>query len=256
MTNDAGSTITAFIICHNEASQIRRCLESISWCDEIVVVDSGSTDQTLEICREFTDKIFHREWSGYVSQKRFALEQCSSEWVFNIDADEEVSEQLREEMMELLRQDKRNPTVNGCYINRVVYYLGRWWDKGGWYPEYRLRLCRRSVTIWGGHDPHEKATVSGATTRLEGRLHHYTYTDLNDQITRLNRFALSAAKSLDTRGVKFSVSQLLFRPLFRFLKFYIFKKGYRDGLPGFIVAMLEAFYVFFKYIKLWELQKE
>ena len=152
--NRPRSTITAFIICHNEASQIRRCLRSIAWCDEIVIVDSGSTDKTLDICKEFTEKIFHRDWDGYVTQKKFALEQCTSEWVFNIDADEEVSDSLRDEILALLEEDHRVQTVNGCYTNRVVFYLGRWWDKGGWYPEYRLRLCRRAVTVWGGHDPH------------------------------------------------------------------------------------------------------
>ena len=251
--NNNTHPVSAFVICLNEESQIRRCLESIKWCQEIIVIDSGSTDRTLEICKEFTDKILHRDWSGYVDQKKYGLEKCTCEWVLNIDADEVVSEELKNEIIELVNKDaiQRLP-YNGFHISRVVNYLGRWWRNGGWYPEYRLRLCRKSATTWGGTDPHEKASVEGETRKLTGELFHYTYKDIQDQVTRLNKFASSAAKSMISSGKPPSILQMIFRPIFRFVKFYIVKKGFKDGVAGFIIAILEAYYVFLKYAKVWE----
>ena len=250
-------SVSAFIVCMNEESQIRRCLESVSWCNEIIIVDSGSTDKTLEICREFTDKVLFRSWTGYVDQKKFALEQCKSQWVLNIDADEEVSPELKKEMLLLLSDDKKNRLpINGYQLSRVVYYLNRWWRHGGWYPEFRLRLCRKEATSWGGVDPHEKAVVTGKTIRLKGELYHYTYSDLTDQIARLNKFSSSAAKSIFGQGHRTTIAEILGRPVFRFIKFYIFKQGFRDGIAGLIVALLESYYVFLKYAKVWELQRQ
>ena len=250
------ANISAFIVCCNEERNIRRCLESIKWCDEIVVVDSGSKDKTLEICKEYSCRILQRDWSGYVEQKRFGLEQCTSEWVLNLDADEEVSDNLRNEILELLASDPNtNSKINGYYLSRVVFYLGRWWRHGGWYPEYRLRLCRKSHTTWGGKDPHEKAIVDGETRKLTGELHHYTYNDITDQITRLNKYASTAALSMFQDGRHSSFVNVIFNPLSRFIKFYLIKKGFLEGLAGLIVACLESYYVFLKYIKLWELER-
>ena len=250
-------SVSAFIVCVNEESQIRRCLESVKWCNEIVVVDSGSTDRTLEICKEYTNRILFRPWTGYVDQKKFALEQCESDWVLNIDADEEVSPELKAEILGLLQQDfDATIEYDGFQLIRVVHYLDRWWRHGGWYPEYRLRLCRRKSTVWGGVDPHEKASVSGKTRKLTGELHHYTYTDIQDQITRLNKFSTSSAKSIYAAGHRTNILEIVGRAIFRFLKFYVFKQGFRDGSAGLIVALLEAYYVFLKYAKVWELQRK
>lgn len=248
--------ISAFIICCNEERNIERCLESVQWCDEIVVVDSGSSDGTLEIVSRFTNAIFHRQWTGFVDQKRFALGKCSHEWVLNIDADEVVSPELKSEILQVLSLDVPEVSpINGYQLSRVVFYMGRWWRRGGWYPEYRLRLCRKSATTWGGNDPHEKASVTGRTKRLSGELRHYTYTDLSSQILALNRFSAAAAKTLHAKGERYSLFKLLLRPLSRFFKFYILKGGFREGLAGLIVAMAEAFYVFLKYAKLWEIER-
>jgi glycosyltransferase involved in cell wall biosynthesis len=250
------ATISAFIVCCNEERQIRRCLESVKWCDEIVVVDSGSTDATLEICREYTAKIYHRAWEGYVIQKRFALEQCSSDWVLNIDADEEVSPELQREIQAILVADTApaRPEIHGYYLNRVVYFLQRWWRKGGWYPEYRLRLCRRAVTTWGGEDPHEKAFVRGATKRCVGELFHYSFTDLTDYVRRLNTLSANAAHTLIKKGRSGSLINIILHPLARFFKFYVSKRGFREGTAGLIVATIEAYSAFLKYAKVWELQ--
>lgn len=257
MNTPPRSTISAFIVCCNEERQIRRCLESISWCDEIIVIDSGSTDATVEICRQFTDKILHRDWTGYVEQKRYALEHCTSEWVLNVDADEEVSPELRDELLGLLTTDiatseNSKGRINGYLVNRVVYFLERWWRKGGWYPEYRLRVCRRSKTTWGGVDPHEKASVTGSVKRCKEELHHYSFTDLTDYIRRMNTLTSNAAEAMVRAGAKPSILFVLTRPLARLFKFYIIKRGYREGLAGVIVACVEAGAVFVKYSKVWE----
>lgn len=247
------ANISAFIVCMNESDKIERCLKSITWCDEIVVIDSGSTDGTIDLCKKYTDKIIIRSWPGYVEQKKFGLEQCQSEWVINLDADEVVSDELKDEILLILEDN--NQTINGYYLPRVVFYLGKWWRKGGWYPEYRLRLCRKSATQWGGHDPHEKTIVSGETKKLKGELQHYTYGDITHQIRTLNSYSTQAAHTLFERGKRVNKIKIFLNPALRFIKFYFFKKGFLEGFPGLIVAFLEAYYVFLKYIKLWELEK-
>jgi glycosyltransferase involved in cell wall biosynthesis len=247
-------TISAFIVCCNEESRITRSLESVKWCDEIVVVDSGSTDATLEICKRYTDRIYQRAWPGYVEQKRFALGQCQSEWILNLDADEEVSPALRDEIIKDVLEN--SAALDGYQINRVVFYLNRWWRKGGWYPEFRLRLCRRAATSWGGRDPHEKALVEGPTKRLKGELYHYTYADISDHVRRLNSYASTAARSSYADGHRAHLIQIFLNPLSRFLKFYLIKKGFLEGFPGLIVGILESYYVFLKYIKLWEIGRD
>lgn len=244
--------VSAFIVCCNEEQRIRHCLDSLRWCDEIVIVDSGSSDRTLEICREYTDKIFERAWPGFVLQKRFALEHCTHAWVLNIDADEEVSPELAQRIQSILQTSEGSP-IDGYSILRVVYFLGRWWRKGGWYPEYRLRLCRKAKTTWGGEDPHEKAIVAGATQNLSEELYHYTYANFAAQVRSLNSLSSSSAETLFRKGKRVGLISLLARPALRFVKFYLLKKGYREGLPGLIVALYESAYVFMKYSKLWEL---
>ena len=254
MSTSRNSTISVFVVCCNEEQKIRRCLESVSWCDEIVVIDSGSTDSTLEIVRNFTQKIISRPWPGFVEQKRFGLEQCTGEWVLNLDADEEVSPELRSEISALLARDAQGAvTQNGFELQRTVFFLGKWWRKGGWYPERRLRLCRREVTTWGGDNPHEKAIVQGAVGRLGGELYHFTYTNLADQVRSLNSLSTAAAETLFAKGVSGSLAACVTRPLARFVKFYLIKKGFLEGPEGLLVALMETWSVFLKYAKLWEL---
>jgi glycosyltransferase involved in cell wall biosynthesis len=249
------AAVSAFIVCCNEERQIRRCLESVAWCDEIVIVDSGSTDATLAICREFTDKVAHRNWTGYVDQKRHALSLCTGAWVLNLDADEEVSPELRDEMISIATRDFLGQVPhNGYYLNRIVFFLNRWWRKGGWYPEYRLRFCRRSATTWGGEDPHEKAFVTGSTARCRGELFHYSFSDLTDYARRLNTLASNAAITMQRKGVPSSAFGIITRPIARFIKFYLVKRGFREGIAGLVVALIEAYGVLLKYAKVWELQ--
>lgn len=250
------SKISVFIVCCNEARQIRRALESVRFCDEIIVVDSGSTDSTLEIAKEFTSKIYHRDWTGHVDQKTYALSLCNFEWVLNIDSDEVVTEGLQSEIKSWIQTGKANAKdVSGFKINRVVFHLGKWFRKGVWYPEYRLRLMKKSQTKWGGSDPHEKAIVQGKILKLKGELEHYSYESLTDQIARLNKYSTIVASNLALKGAKASIFDITIRPLARFIKGFFLKKGFLEGFPGFIVSVLESYYVFMKYIKLWELNR-
>ncbi len=241
--------ISCCIICFNEAVNIRRCLESVKWCDEIILVDSFSSDQTVAICREYTDRILQRPWPGYVEQKRFALAQASHEWVLNVDADEEVSPELHREILSVLHQN--DPAVDGFYIPRLVYFLGRWWWHG-WYPGYRLRLFRKTKVRWGGVNPHEKVLLRGQADRLHGDLYHYTYEDISDHIQTLNALTEVSSQELLQRGKRARISDMLVRPLWRFFRFYFLRGCIWEGVPGFFVAVTSAFYVFLKYAKLWE----
>ena len=247
--------ISAFIIAFNEEAHIRECVESVSFCDEVLVVDSFSTDKTVELAEAAGAKVIQRKWPGYRAQKAFALESVSNEWVLNLDADERVSPELKGEVESILEaravcDDSSQPI--GYEVNRLVHYLGRWWNKGGWYPEYRLRFFKKSQVTWGGVDPHEKPIPHGATSKLSGDLYHYTYKDMNDQVNRLNSFSSIMSKEHFDIGKRASIFNLIFNPIARFSKFYLFKGGFKEGKAGFIVAVIEAYYTFLKYAKLWE----
>jgi len=205
----------------------------------------------VDIARAIGARVIHEKWRGFVAQKQLGLSFCSGDWVINLDADEEVSPELAAQIQAAIRTAPA--TLSGLELSRVVYFLKRWWRVGGWYPEYRLRVLRRDNASWGGLNPHERAIVTtGSVLRPEGELRHYTYDDLADQIKTLNSHSSTAAFSLVAGGYKFSLLDLFTRPLIRFFKFFILKKGYREGTAGFIIAVHEAFYVFLKYSKAWE----
>jgi glycosyltransferase involved in cell wall biosynthesis len=221
----------------------------VKWCDEIVIIDSFSTDRTVEICREYTSRIIQRPWPGYVEQKRFALAQTTYEWVLNVDADEEVSPALQQEILFVLQRN--DPAVDGLSIPRLVYYLGRWWRRG-WYPGRRLRLFRKAKVRWGGVDPHEKVLLRGHEDRLHGNLYHYTYKDISDHLRAVNGLTDVAVREQVLRGNRSSIADLTLRPFWRFLRFYFLRGTVTYRVPGFFVAVTSAFYVFLKYAKLWE----
>jgi len=240
----ARELISCFIVCQDEERQIVDCLESVRWCDEIVVVDGGSRDRTPELCRRYTDRVLYNAWPGYVEQKRFGFARVSHPWVLNVDADERVSDELRDEITALLHNPA--PDVDGYYVRRLVYYLGRWWHRGPWYPGYRLRLVRRSHAEWGGTDPHDLAIVRGRTRRLQAPLLHYTYRDISDHIATVNRLTDAAAGSDRSRA---SLMSLMLRPAWRFAWTYTFAGGFREGFVGLFVCMTAAFYVFLRLAK-------
>ncbi len=254
--------VSAFVVAFNEEQDIAACLESLEFCDEVVVIDSFSTDATVEICQAAGAKVIQREWPGYVKQKAFGLDAVQHQWVLNLDADERVSPELRASIEELLSEEYQRAQAgtpsecNGYEMNRVVYFLDRWWRSGGWYPEYRVRLMRKDVTTWGGNDPHEKPIVEGKIGRLNGELQHYTYKNLAQQIQQLHRFSSISAEQDFARGKRVNLRHLLLNPILRMLKFYLVKRGFREGIAGLIVAINEGFYTFMKYAKLWELEHQ
>ena len=184
-----------------------------------------------------------------LSKNVFALSQASHEWVLNVDADEEVSRPLQNEIQAVLQRD--DPAVDGFYIPRLVHYLGRWWWRG-WYPGYRLRLFRQHKVKWGGVNPHEKVLLHGHSERLSGNLHHYTYIDISDHLRTINNLTDVSSYEMVLQKRQRHLIAILFRPLWRFLDFYFLRGCIRDGLPGLFVSATAAFYVFLKYAKLWE----
>jgi glycosyltransferase involved in cell wall biosynthesis len=253
-TRDASPTVSAIVVCFNEEKNIAGCLESLRWCDEIVVVDSFSTDHTVEICKQFTDRVLQRNWVGYREQKAFAHSQATKEWVMLVDSDERVPPELQNEIREALQRD--GGAYAGYAVPRLVFYLKRWWRRGGWYPDYDVRLFRRDRGRWGGKDPHEKVLVDGRVRRLRHPLHHFTYRDIADHVERINRFTSISARELKAAGQSARAFDALLRPAARFFSSYILKRGFLEGFAGFYVAVSAAVYVFLKYAKLWELHLE
>ncbi|MEK7448573.1 MAG: glycosyltransferase family 2 protein [Planctomycetota bacterium] len=248
--------ISACVVTFNEKENIKRCLESLKWVDEIIVIDSFSTDGTTEVCRAYTDKIIQHEWPGFVKQKNFALQQASHDWVLSLDSDEVLSDELREEILkEWAKRAWEN--YDGFYIPRHAFYLGRWINHCGWYPDYKLRLFRKSKGTWDGIDPHDKVHLNSECTKnLQGEIQHYTYRNLSEQIKTVDRFSDAAAGALIERGAKFSWLGLIFGPPVKFIETYIFKLGFLDGLAGLVISVNSAFYVFNKHAKIWERQKQ
>ena len=252
-TAGARPTVSAIVVCFNEEKNIRDCLESLRWCDEIVVVDSFSTDGTVEICRRYTDRIIQRAWAGYRDQKAFAHSQATKQWVLLVDSDERVTPELRDEIQQALGGD--GGRYMGYSLPRLVFYLGRWWRRGGWYPDYDVRLFRRDKATWGGVDPHEKILLEGRVRRLNHPLQHFSYRNIDDHIQRINHFTSISSRELRKEGGRWRVADALLRPPFRFFRSYILKRGFMEGFAGFYVAVTAAVYVFLKYAKLWEIEQ-
>jgi glycosyltransferase involved in cell wall biosynthesis len=245
--------VSGVVICFNEEERIAACLESLAWCDEIVVVDSLSTDRTREIALRYTKKVIEQAFLGYVKQKNFALDQAEHDWVVSLDADEALTPELIEEIRRELAAN--DGSLAGYELDRVTWFLGVWHDAGDWYPDWQLRVFRRSLGRWVGRDPHDRVQLDGPTRRLRQRLEHRNYRNLSDQIQTIDRFSAHQARGMFEEGVRFRLIDLLFRPVFRFVKGYVLRRGFRKGLPGFLICVSSAYYVFMKYAKLWELER-
>lgn len=248
--SDRRTEVSAIIVCYNEEKNIRRCLESLKWCDEIVVVDSFSTDNTLAICREYTDRITQRAWQGHGDQKAFAHSLATKEWVLLLDADEWLSNALQKRIQETLRETPDR--VDAYKMPLLCYYLDRWWWRGGWYPDYKRRLFRRERATWGGV-AHEKIVVSGEERSLEELFYHFPYHDITDHLRRINYYTTINAKALWDHGRRSGRSAILLRPLARFVYGYCLRRSFLDGPAGLFFALTNAFYVFLRYVKLLEM---
>jgi len=247
------ATLSVYVVTFNEEANIRDCLESVKWADEIIVVDSHSTDRTADIAREYTEHVIQRPWPGYVAQKNFALDQTNCDWVLLIDADERVSPELAEEIQDLLSRD--DIIEAGFSVPRKTFYLGRWITHGGWYPGRRVRLAVRGMGRNVGTDPHDRFEVNGPVGNLSADLYHYTYRDIGDHLNTINKFTAVGAREMHEKGRGHALLHMLFNPPAKFLKMYLLRLGFLDGMAGFIIAVLSSYYVFLKYARLWELRR-
>ncbi|MFH1860495.1 MAG: glycosyltransferase family 2 protein [bacterium] len=242
-------SISVIIITHNEEKNISECLKSVKWADEIVVVDAFSHDDTKKLAEEFGAKVFQTEWQGYGKQKNYALSCATMDWILSIDADERITPELADEIQGVMQ----NPKMDGYQICRKAYFLGKWIRHSGWYPDYCLRLFHKGRGVFAEKQVHEYVELSGSIGQLDGAMLHYTDNNLNHYLSKLGRYTTLAADELGAKGKKASLGDLIIRPLFIFFKMYILKKGFLDGIHGFVLAVLSSFYVFVKYAKLWEI---
>ena len=247
-------TLSICIICFNEETNIRRCLESSTWADEIIVVDSMSQDKTVEIAREYTDNVYQRAWSGYIDQKNLALSKAKGDWILSIDADEEISQSLQDEIR---KEIEKKDAKDGYRIPRLSFYQGRWIKHSGFYPDRQLRLFRREKGYWVGKRVHERVHVQGEIGILKGNLLHYPYRGIiGGQLRAVDKFSSLLAENMYEEGKHYHLFLLLVRPLFKFAEVYFVNLGFLDGLPGFIIALTSAYAMFVRYIKLRELENK
>jgi glycosyltransferase involved in cell wall biosynthesis len=234
----------------DEEDHIADCLRSADFADERIVVDSHSKDRTREVAASLGAKVVERDWPGHVQQKNFALSQASHDWVLCLDADERVSPELKASILAAMA----SPVLPcGFECARRTWYLGRWIRRGGWYPDRKIRLFRRSEGGWTGVNPHDRVEVRGRVERLDGDLLHFSYDSISDHLRTIDSFTTIAAREKHAAGARAGISGLLLHPLGKFLRMYVLKAGFLDGFPGFAVAVSGAYYVFLKYAKLREL---
>jgi glycosyltransferase involved in cell wall biosynthesis len=241
--------LSAVVVTFNEAERLRACLESVAWVDEIVVVDALSSDKTAQIAREFTDRVLVRPWPGFAAQKNFGLDHATGEWILSLDADEEVSRELKDELVGVLASGA-GPT--GYEVPRRNVMWGRWIRHGGLYPDWQLRLFRRGQGRFGDRVVHESVEVTGPVGRLRAPLLHRSYRSLAEFVARADRYSTLAAEEWVRRGRPARARDLVLRPAGRFLSMYVLRAGFLDGWRGFLLAVLYAYYVFIRSAKVWE----
>ena len=243
--------LSVTVITKNEAADIADALISVRWADELIVVDSMSTDDTVAIARQHTDRVIVRKWPGYIAQKNYAASIASHDWILSLDADERVTPELATEIVSTLAQA---PLHGGYRMPRVTWHLGRWVRTTDWYPDEQLRLYDRRAAQWTGRYVHESVSVDGSVGRLKGELQHFAYRDIADHLETIERYTTSAARQMQESGHRAGPLDLAVHPPLAFLRNYLVRGGIRDGIPGLIISAMNAYYVFLKFAKLWELQ--
>jgi len=238
--------ISATIIACNEARNLPRVMETLRCVDEIVVVENGSTDRTVEVARRWGARVISIEWRGYAAQKNFAAEQASHDWILSIDADEALGEMLEADIW-VLR--KEGPAFNAYDMPRLAQYLGRWIRHSGWYPDRKVRLYDRRKARFTGDFVHESVRVDGDIGHLESNLLHYTCNSLSDHLKTMDRYTSLAAEEMAARGHRAGIGKLLLDPPWTFFRTYVVQQGFRDGYQGLTIAYMAAMYNFIKYAK-------
>jgi glycosyltransferase involved in cell wall biosynthesis len=244
--------LSVVVITFNEEQNIERCLKSVEdIADEIVVVDSFSKDKTESICNKYNVRFIQNKFDGHIQQKNFAVEQATYDYVLSLDADEELSKELKSSILQV----KSSFNADGYYFNRLNNYCGQWIKHSGWYPDKKLRLWDRRKGKWGGENPHDRyEMVQGADIKhIKGDLLHYTYYSVSQHIAQMNKFTDIGALSAFNKGRRISLLQIIVSPLWRFVRDYFIKLGILDGFYGFVVCIVTAHFTFIKYVKIREL---
>ena len=271
-------TLSVVIITFNEEANLPRTLESVMWADEIIVVDSLSTDRTVAIARSFGAKVFVEPWKGFAAQKNSALEKATGDWILSLDADEEVSAELKDEIKALFQYGNLAETrawcltmgggdrdaldylkgkPSGYFVPRKNFFLGRWIHRGGFYPDPKLRFFARGFGQFEDRAVHEDVKVDGATAKLRAPLLHHAYPTLSSYIEHMNRYSsLGAEMAVTKRRHSFSLVNIILRPLFTFIYNYVFRLGFLDGREGLLLHLYHSGYVSWKYAKAWELSRK
>lgn len=243
--------LSVVTVTKNEEAKIGKCLESVKWAAEIIIVDSYSTDATVDICRKYTSNVIQREWPGYASQKNFGIDQAAGDWILILDADEQVSDELREEIQALLQADS---AADGYHIP-FKNYLGQHWLKhGGLYPDFHLRLFKKGKARYGNKEIHETLKFDGTAGVLSGAIIHYTYDDYADYLNKVNKYTSLEAEHFYDKGYTVKRTDFI-KAAGKFFKTYILKQGYRDGLAGLVNAVFLSLYLFLRAIKIIELHR-
>jgi len=245
--------LTVTVITYNESAHIAAALDSVSWADEIIVVDSGSTDGTAEIARGRATRVITRAWEGYSAQKNFAADQATHDWVLSMDADERVTPALAREVREIL---DRTPSARGYRIRRVTHYLGRWIRSTDWSHDYQLRLYDRRAGRWNGMRIHESFRLTeGRPVKLRGALEHYAYHDIAHHLQKINAYTTLIAEQWNEEGRRTNPLAMTIHPWAAFLRNYVMRRGFTEGSVGFVISIMNSYYVFLKLAKLWEKQR-
>lgn len=243
--------VSAVIITLNAEKQLEACLQSLSFCDDILVVDSGSTDDTCKLAQRYQARVLNQSWLGFGKQKQFAVNQAKHDWVLCIDSDERISEKLRKSIVDVLQ----NPQSQIYRMPRSNKFMGRFLKHGEGYPDWSTRLFNRRFAQWSDDPVHEKVLSQTSVASLSGDLLHESGEDIAVYLQKQNRYTSIQAEQLFKRGKNAGIGQLLFSPIFRFLRFYLFKLGFLDGLPGLVHILIGCFNSFCKYAKLMELNR-
>ena len=242
--------LTVITLTKDEERNIADCLASAAWADEIIVIDSGSTDGTVAIARRYTQNVLELPWRGYGAARNAALARARSPWVLWLDADERVTPELGAEIRGILAKD--DPAVAGYAVARRAYFCGKWIRHGGWYPSRVVRLFRKQAASFSETRVHERLVIAGQIARARHDLLHHTDPDLQHYFTKFNAYTSLAADDMFDAGKRFAVPDMVVRPTFQFLKMYLLRLGFLDGMHGLVLAAASAAYVFAKYAKLWE----
>ena len=245
--------VTVTIITKNEAAHIGAAIDSASWADEIIVVDSGSSDDTVALAAAKGVRVESRTWTGWVDQKNFAASLAANDWIFSLDADERVTPALAQEIKGVLSTDPPNAAYK---VPRVTFHLGRWIRTTDFYPDFQTRLYDRRAARWDGRYVHESVKAIGQVSRLSQELQHYSYDDLSDHLDRINAYSSLAARKMYEQGRRAHIFDLVTQAPAAFLRNYILRRGILDGSAGLVISTVNAYSVFLKFAKLWELQRK